>query len=98
LLAWFPILGLVMGTMYAESLNMVELSGAPAKKGHLMGLFESAGAMGNFGGPVIAGYITQAILIRPYPTSFFIGALIFTCLIFAIAVIVVVMYKRNKVN
>lgn len=94
--AWFPLLGLVMGTMYAESLNMVELARTPQHKGYLMGLFESAGSMGNFSGPVIAGYITQAILVEPYPTSFFIGATSFACLMLAIASIVLIVSKKMR--
>ncbi len=85
-----------MGAMYVEALNMVEMSGVPEKKGYLMGLFESAGAMGNFSGPVLAGYITQTILVRPYPTSYFIGASMFTCLILIIASITFAIYKKQK--
>ncbi|MEX2681907.1 MAG: MFS transporter [Candidatus Sigynarchaeota archaeon] len=96
MLFWFPLLGTVMGTMYAEALNMVELSGVPEKKGSLMGLFESAGAMGNFSGPFLAGFITQTTLVQPYPTAYFIGAATFTCLIVAITTITATMYKKKK--
>jgi len=95
---WFPLLGAAMGTMYAESLNMVELSGVPEKKGYLMGLFESTGAMGNFSGPVLAGFITQTIEVQPYPTSYFIGATTFTCLILAIIAITIAMFKKKRAN
>jgi MFS family permease len=95
--AWFPIIGLVMGAMYAEALNMVANSGLSERKGQVMGFFESMGAMGNFSGPFLAGLITQTVLVNPYPTSFFIGTICFAGLLTALVVLIAqIMHKSKK--
>ncbi len=96
--AWFPIIGLVMGAMYAESLNMVANSGVSEKQGQAMGFFESIGALGNFSGPFLAGLITQTVLVNPYSTSFFIATMCIAGILAVLFVMILKITHKNKLG
>ena len=90
---WYPFLGIVMGSNYAESINMVENAGFTGKKGQIMGFFEASGSIGAFIGPFVAGYVTQT---STYPASYFIGAIIFVPMIATVFLIVMLSRKKNN--
>lgn len=69
----FPVLGLLLGMVYAACIELVSSSAAEDKRGTMMGFFEASIGIGFFVGPTVAGIITDSIT---YMLSFlFIGVL-----------------------
>jgi len=93
-IALFACSGLLFGILYAESMNLVVMSGSTAKRGLLMGMFESFIGLGFFIGPLLAGYITQFIA---YSTSYFMNVLVMVVMM-AICIIMALILAKNGQN
>ncbi|MHA1683945.1 MAG: MFS transporter [Promethearchaeota archaeon] len=57
----YPVIGLLLGILYAECLNLVASNATQAKRGKMMGLFEMSIGFGFFVGPTLAGFFTEVM-------------------------------------
>ena len=88
-----PLIGIVMGFIYFEALNMaVNTSAGKNNEGTVMGLFEGIGSTGSFLGALYAGYFTQ---VSTFSQSYFIGIGTFIVLIIACGLLYFASWKMK---